>query len=328
MRYLVFLLSLIIALSAKAEKPHVVATASMIMDMAKNIGKEHVQVSCIVPIGGDPHIYKPTPKDAKLVVNANLIFKNALTFEGWLDELIENSGTKAAVVTVTKGVNTIKSETYNSPDPHAWMDVKNGIIYAENIKNALVTLVPAQKQAFEDNFAAYKKELEALDAYIVESVNSIPAEKRILVTSHDAFQYYGKRYGLQLESVQGISTDGDIQTKDVLHLQEVIKASKVPVVFVETTVNPKVLQQIAKDTGTSIGGKLLSDSLGDEKTGGDTYIKMLRHNTDLVVEGLKSEKVEAPSIEEENTATNYIFTGVIAFLFLAGIAFMFAKNKQ
>ena len=328
MRYSILLFSLLFFFAANAEKPHVVATATMIADMAKNIGKEHVEVSCIVPVGGDPHMYKPAPNDAKLVVKADLVLKNGLTFEGWLDELIENSGTKAEIITVTEGITPIKSTSYDSPDPHAWMDVKNAIVYAENIKKALAKALPAQKEAFEANFAAYKKELEELDNYIVAAINTIPEDKRIVITSHDAFQYYGKRYGLRLESVQGISTDADIQTDDVLDLQKVIKSINVPAVFVETTVNPKVLQQIASDMGVSIGGKLLSDSLGDEKIGGETYVKMMKQNTDVIVQGLKREK-DAPSTVEtaEDSTSNYLFTGIIALLFIAGIFFMLRKNR-
>ncbi len=310
------------------EKPVVVATASMIYDIAKNIGKEHVTVKCIVPIGGDPHTYKPTPSDAKLVVNCDLILKNGLTFEGWLNELIENSGTKAASVLVTNGIQPIKSLTYDAPDPHAWMNASYGIIYAENVMKGLTELLPKYKADFEKNFQNYKKELEELDQYIIAQINTIPKEKRILITSHDAFQYYGRKYGLQLESILGTSTDAAVQTNDIINLQKIIKKSKVPAVFIESTVNPKTLQQLAKDTKIAIGGKLLSDSIGDEELGGETYVKMLKQNTDVIVQALTKSQGNVTSIvKDENSKASYIMTGVIGLMFLLGMGFMFSKNR-
>lgn len=331
MKKLVFLL-LLLALSqiVNAEKPTVVATASMIADIAKNIGKDKIEIKCIVPIGGDPHTYKPTPNDAKLVAGADLILKNGLTFEGWLNELIENSGTKATTVTVTEGINTIRSEKYDSPDPHAWMNPQNGIKYALNIANGLGKLMPKHKDEFQKNYHAYRAELVATDQYIKKEIEKIPATKRFLITSHDAFQYYGKAYGLSLKSVQGISTDSDIQASDVIELQKVIKAAKVPAVFIESTVNPKTLKQIADDAGAVVGGKLLSDSLGDEALGGTTYISMLRQNTDVIVKGLTTSVGETVA---ETAAGSGGFGGKLITIFFGlllagGLLYMFTKMKK
>jgi len=320
---------LILSLSLFAEKPIVVATATMIADMAQNIGKDRIEVKCIVPIGGDPHTYKPTPNDAKLVAKADLILKNGLTFEGWLNELIENSGTKANSITLTEGINVIKSATYDTPDPHAWMDPKNGVKYAENIADALGKLLPQYKEEFRKNYYAYKSQLIETDQYIKKEINKIPAKKRFLITSHDAFQYYGKAYGLALKSVLGTSTDAEIQTQDVIELQKVIKSAKVPAVFIESTVNPKTLQQIAHDSGAVIGGKLLSDSLGDEKLGGTTYISMLRQNTDVIVKGLTSAtpSIEQPS-KESSGSGGMVVTILIGLAFLTGILYLFTKSKK
>ncbi len=318
-----------ISLFAIAEKPVVVATASMIADIAQNIGKDRVAIKCIVPIGGDPHTYKPTPNDAKLVAGADLIFKNGLTFEGWLNELIENSGTKATAVTVTDGINAIRSEKYDSPDPHAWMDPKNGVKYAKNIADALGKMMPMHKEEFQKNYQAYRSELIATDQYIRKEIEKIPATKRFLITSHDAFQYFGTAYGLSLKSVQGISTDSDIQTSDVIELQKVIKAAKVPAVFIESTVNPKTLKQIADDAGAVIGGKLLSDSLGDEKLGGTTYITMLRQNTDVIVKGLTAPVGQTASETVGNGGFGGNLITILFGVFLAaGALYMFSKMKQ
>lgn len=272
------------------QKPMVVATATIFSDMAENISGGLVEVKSIVPIGGDPHIYEPTPGDAKLVAEAHLILKNGLTFEGWLDELIENSGTKGKIETITQGIEPISSLVYkNSTDPHAWMDPVLGSYYLKNVKDALVELLPEHADIFNFNHDLYQQQLNDLHNYIEKQIQTIPQEKRILITSHDAFRYFGKRYGLQVESVLGTSTDADVQTSDIRRLTDVIEKYGVPSVFIETTVNPALLQQIARDNNVSIGGSLYSDSLGDKDSPASTYLEMLKFNTDTIVNGLTKE---------------------------------------
>ena len=151
-------------------------------------------------------------------------------------------------MTVTEGIAAIKSMVYqNATDPHAWMDVSNALTYIKNIKNALIQLDPKNANTYHENFDNYYKKLVELDGYIKERIQEIPPEKRILITSHDAFQYYGKRYGIRLESVLGTSTDAEVQTADIIRLTRVIKESGVPALFIESTINPKVLEQIAAD---------------------------------------------------------------------------------
>ncbi len=303
----------------------VVATASIFADMAENIAGGHVTVKSIVPIGGDPHIYEPTPADARLVASADLILKNALTFEGWLDDLIASANTKANVVTITEGVDAIHAAHKNSSDPHAWMSAANGLIYIENIKNALVELDPANKEVYEFNYGVYRKQLEELDAYIAEQINKIPAQHRILITSHDAFEYYGKRYGLRLESVLGISTDAEAQTSDMVRLSNVIKESGVPAVFIETTVNPKLLSQIAKDNMVRIGGKLFSDSIGGKGSEAPSYYEMLKYNTDTVVKGLTMEKEATEEGKPVRKAPGYLTWGLLALALIGGFIFVAKK---
>jgi len=327
-KYIIYtiLILLLTTFQIQAQKPTIVATASMFSDMAKNIVGDKMNVEVIVPIGGDPHIYKPTPKDAKMVVNADLILKNGLTFEGWLGELIDNSGTKAPVVLVTEGIEPIKSLTYNAPDPHAWMDARNGLKYAENIKNGILALDPANKDFYEKNYNAYRIEVEELDEYIETEIAKIPLAQRILITSHDAFQYYGKRYGIQLESVLGTSTDADIQTQDVLHLIEVIRKSKVPAIFTETTINPKQMEQIAKDNGVVVGGSLYADSIGKKGSDGDSYIDMLKANTDKIVAGLTQKSGDEIAVESPG---GFNWAGVLIGLMLIGaMVFMFKKMNR
>lgn len=306
------------------DKKTLVATASMMADMATNIAGGMVNVECIVPIGGDPHLHEPTPKDAQLVNKADLIIKNGLTFEGWLNELIENSGTKAKTVSVTEGIQPIQSTQYkNSADPHAWMDASLGLVYIKNIKNALTELAPEHADIFAFNYGIYKKQLEDLDLYIKNEIQKIPATKRVLITSHDAFQYYGRAYGIRLEAILGTSTDAEAQTSDIIRLNKVIKESKVPALFVESTVNPKLLNQLAKDNDIKIGGQLYADSIGDEKSPAPTYLDMLKHNTDTLVAALTrktNEDTEKTPADKENT--QWWLWGIIAALLIGGFVFM------
>ena len=323
-KIILFLFAILFTIAAfSQEKKTVVATASMIADMAKNIAGGEVNVECIVPIGGDPHLHEPTPRDAQLVNKADLVIMNGLTFEGWLTELIENSGTKAKTVRVTEGIQPIASTQYkNSSDPHAWMDASLGLTYIKNIKDALVALEPDHADVFEFNYGVYKKQLEDLDQYVKTAIQRIPEEKRVLITSHDAFQYYGRAYGIRLEAILGTSTDAEVQTSDIVRLNKVIKESKVPALFVESTVNPKLLKQLATDNDIQIGGQLYADSIGDEESPAPTYIDMLKHNTDIIVAALTRER----SSEEENTpkeeGSSWWLYGIIAGLLIGGFVLM------
>jgi len=318
------------------DKPVVASTASMIWDMARNIGGDHFDHRMIVPIGGDPHIYEPTPSDARLVASADLILKNGLTFEGWINSLIENSGTKAAVVTVTEGLPALTSMTYKgAADPHAWMDASKGEFYLRNIRDALIELAPAHKADITSNYEKYSNELSTVDEYIEKEIKKIPEAQRILITSHDAFQYYGRRYGLNLQAIQGVSTDAEVQTADILRVNKVIRESGVPAVFVETTINPKMLNIIAKDNNIVVGGSLFSDSIGDENSAAPTYLEMLRYNTNTIVAALSRKKTDESQIEtghnhggESSGSSNYIMIGLLAAVFLGGMLFMIKKMNS
>jgi len=324
---IIILLFVIPLLGFATERPKIIATASMISDMAQNIIGDKFEVVTIVPIGKDPHTYEPTPGDATMVANANVIFKNDLTFEGWLGKLIDNSGTKANVVTVTKGVDVIESLTYtNSADPHAWMNATNGIIYSENIKNAMVEYDPANKKFYEKNFIAYRKKLQDLDLYIQDQIKKIPAQQRILITSHDAFQYYGRKYGIRLESILGTSTDAQAQTSDIVRLDKVIKGNKVPAVFIESTVNPKMLQELANSNDITIGGSLYSDSIGSKNSDAPTYYDMLKVNTDIIVNAL-SRKVQ-PKTAEAPSSNNGLLYGILGVLFIGAFFFVYQSMNK
>jgi len=323
MRIIFLLLAILFAHSASAEdadRPRVVTTVTIIKDMAEMIAGDELIIDCLMPIGGDPHLHEPTPGDARMVADADLVLVNGLTLEGWLNELIANAGSEAEVVTLTKGVNAIESQTYkNSSDPHAWMDVSNGLKYIENIKDSFIKLKPEGKEVFEFNYGVYKQQLEDLDDYIFKAIASVPEQQRILITSHDAFQYYGRRYGIQLESILGTSTDAQAQTSDLRRVNNVIRASKVPAVFVESTINPKMLQQIADDNDIRIGGHLYADSIGEEGSGAASYYDMLKHNTDQIVSGLTGlTQEDAMGDKGAMKSPSWILWGVLALLMLGG----------
>ncbi|MEL6832679.1 MAG: zinc ABC transporter substrate-binding protein [Bacteroidota bacterium] len=309
------------------ERPLVLASASMFADMTAVIGGNLVDVQMIVPIGGDPHIYEPTPADAQLVASADLVLRNGLTFEGWIDELVENSGFSGSITTITEGVDAIASDEYdNASDPHAWMSARNGLIYIRNIRDALVTLAPEYTEEFNFNYGIYRQQLEDLDQQMEEMLTAIPRHKRILITSHDAFRYFGQRYGVRVEAVLGTSTDADVQTSDIRRLNRVLQESEVPAVFIESTINPKLLQVLAKDNNVVIGGSLYADSLGDEDSPGGTYLGMLQHNARTIVDGLSRDRSTVEHTDEEEGGTEqYILFGIILLLMVGSFFFMVYK---
>ena len=322
---LLHILPLAFLLNAQTQKKQVIASASIFADMTENIAGGHVEVKTIVPIGGDPHIYEPTPADAQLVASADLILKNGLTFEGWLNSLIDNANSKAKVATITEGIQPIQAVYKNSTDPHAWMEASNGLIYIENIKNALIELDPANREVYEFNYGVYRKQLEDLDRYIFEEIKKIPEQQRILITSHDAFQYYGRRYGLRLESVIGVSTEAQAQISDIIRLNKIIRESKVPAVFIETTVNPKLLEQIARDSKVNIGGKLFSDSIGDKNSQAPSYLAMLKYNTDTIVKALSQASPVHGQSENPSGSGNWWLWAVLVVALVGGFLIVWKK---
>lgn len=309
---------------AQNKKPLVVASASIFADMARNIGGDLIDVRSIVPIGGDPHLFEPTPSSAQLVLKADLILINGLTFEGWIKELIENSGTKAETFLITENIIPISSvEHKGATDPHAWMTASNGLIYIKNIYKAIKSITPvAQHPLLTQNYEAYKIKLEYLDQYIFERIKEIPESKRVLVTSHDAFNYYGARYGLTLNAVLGISTESEAQIADLKRVVASIKDNNIPAVFIESTINPKLVKQIADDAGAKIGGELFADSIGDENSAAPTYYDMLKHNTDIIVNALTGISLGQTKLDKGGNGINLtVILGIIVFL-SATIVFM------
>ena len=315
--------------SYSQSKLNIVTSASMFHDMTQQIAGDLVTLSSIVPIGSDPHLYEPVPKDATAIMEADLIFVNGLTFEGWINELIQNAGSKARVIRITEGIDPISSIKYqNASDPHAWMSATNGLIYIENIKNALISADPPNAAVYSTNAAEYAKRLRHLDSYIRTAIESIPRDHRVLITSHDAFQYYGREYGLKLEAIMGISTESDAQTADLVRVTEAIKKYKVPAIFVESTINPAMIQQIAKDQAINIGGKLYADSLGEPNGEAGTYYDMLKYNTDVIVAALKQSTPTGTTQAPEDKPTSILTYALVVAILLIGFLFVVYKMSN
>lgn len=322
-------LFLLCVFSALDAKPRILATASMWADMSRVIGGSYIDVETIVPIGSDPHLYEPTPNDVRKVNEADLIFINGFTFEGWLQKLINSSGTKAKSVIITEGISPITNPHFkNSTDPHAWMDALHGIIYAEHIAKALIAFDPEHAANYQSNFDAYKKELEALHQYILNKINSIPPQQRILITSHDAFHYFGNRYGLQVESLIGTSTEADVQTGDFMRVNQLIKDRNIPAIFIESTINPKLMEQISRENNISIGGKLFADSLGDENSPANTYINLLKNNANTIADALSKNPVTTSINNPVEKSKTSIWFFLIPIAIIALALFVVLKKRS
>ena len=260
-----------------------VATTSIIADLVRNVGGERVEVRALVGANGDAHVYSPTPGDAREVATAAVVFVNGLGLEGWLPRLVTASGSKAPVVTVTKGITPLRMADEEHPgrvviDPHAWQSIADAKIYVANIRDGLAAADPAGKSAYDANAQAYLAKLDALEAEVRTAIAGIPAERRKIITTHDAFGYFGAAYGMSFIAPEGVSTDSEPSAKDVARIIRQIKKQKIPAVFLENVTDPRLIEQIARETGAAIGGKLYSDALSEPNGPAATYIDMMRHN--------------------------------------------------
>ena len=286
-RLLVILLLCGFVGSSRAQAVRVVATTSFLADMAQELAGAHCEVISLLPLGADPHIYEAVPGDAKLLAEADLIIVNGLNLEGWLSKLIEQAGGQAMQVVASAGVQPIGSaEHADSYDPHAWMDPLLGRQYIRNISVALQRLLPDHAASIQRNYEAYDQALLQLDSQITAILAPIPPQHRIIATTHDAFRYFGNRYGMRVLSVLGTTTDAEVRVNDLQALINTIEAEALPAIFIETTLNPKLLQQLAADAGIRIGGNLYADSMGPKGSGADTYLRMLLYNAEVLAAGL------------------------------------------
>ena len=260
-----------------------VASTSIIADLVRNVGGQRIDVKALVGANGDAHVYSPTPGDAKEIAAAAIVFVNGLGLEGWLPRLVGASGSKAPVIAVSKGITPRRMQDEEHlgrsvTDPHAWQSIADAKIYVANIRDRLAAVDPAGKAAYDANAQAYLAKLDDLDKEVRSAIASIPAHRRKIITTHDAFGYFGAAYGMSFIAPEGVSTDSEPSAKDVARIIRQIKQQNIPAVFLENVSDPRLMEQIARETGAAIGGKLYSDALSEPSGPAATYIDMMRHN--------------------------------------------------
>ena len=273
----------------------VVATIGQIGDIVRNVGGERVDVEGLMGPGVDPHLYKASEGDVGELADADIVFYNGLHLEGKMGDVLDRLADTRPVIAVTEDIPREElrrpAEFEGNYDPHVWFDVSLWIRATERVRRALAEVDPTHAAFYQENAAAYIAELNQLDIYARERIASIPAERRVLVTAHDAFGYFGRRYGIEVLGLQGISTDAEAGIEDVRRVADVIAARDVKAIFVETSVSSRTVDAVraaVADRGghVTVGGSLFSDAMGEEGTPEGTYIGMFRHNVDTIVAAL------------------------------------------
>ena len=247
----------------------------------------------LVGPNSDAHVYTPAPADARKVADAKVVFINGLGYEGWMSRLVKASGTKAPVVVATKGIKERKAKSGMATvtagaDPHAWQSVANAKVYVANIRDALIAADPAGKSVYEANATAYLGKLDALDQEVKAAVAAIPADRRKIISTHDAFGYFQQAYGVDFIAPQGVSTEAEPSARDVARIITQVKKQKIPAVFLENITDARLMERIAQESGARIGGKLYSDALTDDKGAAPSYIELMRHNLKTLSAALMS----------------------------------------
>jgi len=292
--------TLMVATAQAADKVPVVASFSIIGDLVKQVGGDHVTVALLVGPNVDMHSFQPSPANSSKLAGAKLVVLNGLGLEGWADRLIKASGYHGATLVASKGVKALtahehehdeghghaKAHDHGASDPHAWQDVGNVKIYVTNIRDALIGVDPANAAAYRDNAERYLGTLDALDRDIRAAVATIPADKRRLITTHDAFNYFEKAYGIEFFAAQGVSGDTEPSARDIARLIRQIKNEKVTTVFFENVESDRLLSSIAKETNAKVGGTLYSDALSPADGPAATYVDMMRYNTRTIADAL------------------------------------------
>jgi len=301
--------------NAAGGKVKAVASFSILGDMVKNVGGDRVEVTMLVGPNGDAHVFSPTSADAKMLAGADIFFVNGLGFEGWMERLENASGFTGALVVASGGVMPItmheeeghhhgaeagddqdheeqaKDEDHDEDqitDPHAWQNLYNGEIYVKNIRDGLIAVDPEGQETYEANAARYLAAIEAQDKAIKAAVAKLPKARRKIITSHDAFGYFGNAYGLEIVAPEGVSTESEASAQDVAKIIRQIRDEHIPAVFLENVTDRRLLDQIAAETGAKVGGTLYSDALSDKDGPAPTYLDMFRHNVGALTAALSS----------------------------------------
>jgi zinc/manganese transport system substrate-binding protein len=285
--------ALLLGLSAgapAAEPMKVSASFSILGDMVKQVGGHRVEVFTFVGPNGDAHVYEPTPADAKELSESKIVFINGLGLEGWMTRLEKSSGFKGTAVVASKGVTPreMVEDEKTITDPHAWQSLANGKIYVANIRDALIAADPEGKATYEANAQKFVDGIAQMETKVKEAIAKLPPERRKIITTHDAFGYFGAAYGLKFIAPEGVSTESEASARDVAKIITQIKKEKIQAVFLENVTDRRLLDQIAKETGAKIGGTLFSDALSPPDGPAGTYLDMFRNNIETLSEALSS----------------------------------------
>jgi zinc/manganese transport system substrate-binding protein len=275
-----------------AEPISVVASFSILGDLAQVVGGDRVKVTTLAGPDADAHEFAPSPAHAKAVLNASVFVVNGLSFEPWAQKLAKSAGYKGETVIASKGVTPreMAAETghaHAEADPHAWQNPLNVVLYVNNIAAGLTKVDPSGAATYQGNADAYAKQLREFDAQAKAQFDAIAPAKRKVITSHDAFGYLAARYGITMLAPEGVNTDSQPSAKHVAQLIRQIKREKIKAVFVENMSNPKLIAQLSKDAGVSVGATLFSDALSNASGPAPTYLKMMNHNLTQLAAGMK-----------------------------------------
>ncbi|SFM93367.1 zinc/manganese transport system substrate-binding protein [Formivibrio citricus] len=268
----------------------VAASFSILGDIVQNVGGERIELTTLVGPDQDAHVYQPTPADIQRLTRTRLLFVNGLGFEGWQKRLQQASKYRGQIVTVSQGIAAREANHghghRHGHDPHVWQDPVRVKQMVQNIRDALSAADPEGRAYYQTRAANYNRELDQLLEWANQQVATIPQSKRVVLTSHDAFGYLGQRLGIKLLAPQGVSTEAEASARDVARLIQQMKKTGIRAVFMENISNPKLVEQIARDTGTRAGGRLYSDALSRDGAA-NTYLKMYRHNVGMLVTGMQ-----------------------------------------
>ena len=288
-----------------AEKPKVIATFSILADLAQRVAGDHATVTALVGPDGDAHVFEPGPRESGALAEADVLVANGLGFEPWLERLTEASGFKGTLIVATDGVTPLPAShegedgaaeagddqgndhDHGAFDPHAFQDLANGQIYVANVAKGLSAADPAHAADFQANAQRLAADMAALDASLKTEVASIPAEHRRVLTSHDAFAYFSRAYGIEFVSIHGVSTEAEPSAQDLARIVEQARDGKIKAIFLENMADPRLAETVAGESGIRIGGQLYADALSPENGPAPDYLSLFRYNAKQLLEALR-----------------------------------------
>ena len=278
--------------SFAADKLPVIASFSVLGDLVRVVGGDRVSVTTLVGPDEDAHVFEPRPADVKAIAQTRLLVTNGLGFEPWAQKIVKSAGYQGQSVVASQGVKprqlpAEKGHQHAETDPHAWQDPGNVVLYVRNIAAALAKVDPAGASVYQAHSDAYVKELQTLDAWAKSQFAALPPPKRQVITSHDAFGYFGAHYQIKFLAPQGMSTEMEPSAKDVARLIQQIQREKIKAVFIENMSAPKLLAQLSKDAGVTVGPTLFVDALSTPQGPAGSYLQLMRHNVTQLAAGMK-----------------------------------------